>query len=588
MLKELQIFMPTGSQNSKTPAQFLPQQYSAESENAEFRDELLQNRKGVKKWHNTALSGPVLLLEQCNYPSGDEYLIAFTTKDIYYWDSGNEVFKYLTPIYNTGTVAVTNGSKIITGTDTVWKTGDNTKTGDYFRLGGLNGATPVWYEVDTVDTDTQITLKVAYAGSNASGEAYTIRKIFTGDRTDYWRFVKFPDADLGTVYVFTNGINQPIYWDGDTGNLAVSIANAPIGRYIGVLKGHIILGWIIESGTFTDLIRWCDNYDITTWTASNYLQMPEVPGEITGFAPIGDWLMIFRDGAHGILNYIGGKSVYEHEYLMKNLGTKSPSSICSTNNGVLWLGEDLKFHLYTGSKYELLADELSPVLNNLDPEHLNYVVSGYYPTKNQVRWAVPYGNPDDNNKVIMNDQFYGTWHPWVYANGDIICSFGKYLRLTDLYLDDAVYGEYYLDEIDGYLDDNFLLAGVSIPLMGGIDGYVYQADIGVDDDGSSFETTLIFKKFDCDKPSSKKRFFKLQPYVRAETLGNLYVSVKEDDKKTYSAEQAVNLIDDDNDVIKKMLTFNANGQTLQPKFRIPDPFQMLGFILHYSLRERMK
>jgi len=389
MLQELAVFMPTGSPNLKTPAQFLPQQYSAESENAEFRDELLQNRKGVKKWHDTALSGAVLLLERCVYPNADEYLIAITTKDIYYWDSGNEVFKYLTPIYNTGTVTVTNGSKIITGTG-VWKTGDNTKAGDYFRLGGLNDATPVWYEIDTVDTDPQITLKVAYAGADAAGEAYTIRKIFTGTRTDYWRFAKFPDSALGTVYAFTNGVDHLIYWDGDITNLAVSVAAAPVGRYIGVLKGHIILGWITN---YPDMIFWCDNFDITTWTASNYLQMPEVPGEITGFSPLGDWLMIFRDGAHGILNYIGGQNVYEHEYLMKNLGTKSPSSIVSTNQGVKWLGDDFRFHLYTGSKYELLANELSPILDNLDPSKLDYVVSNYYPTKNQVRWLCLTVNP---------------------------------------------------------------------------------------------------------------------------------------------------------------------------------------------------
>ena len=160
--------------------------------------------------------------------------------------------------------------------------------------------------------------------------------------------------------------------------------------------------------------------------------------------------------------------------------------------------------------------------------------------------------------------------------------------MTDLYLDDAVYGEYYLDELDDYLDTNLFLANATIPLMGGTDGYIYQADEGVNDDGEDYETTLVFKKFDCGKPSQKKRFFKVQPYINSEASGNMYVSVKEDDKKVYSTEQAVSLIDADNDVIKKMLTFNANGQTLQPKFRIPDPFQMLGFVLHYNLREKIK
>ncbi|MBU1082707.1 MAG: hypothetical protein KKB59_19635, partial [Spirochaetes bacterium] len=219
MLKQIGVFSPTGTENPKTPAQFLNQAYSALSENCQFIDEMLQNRLGNEVFIDQELSGAVLFQKQLDFPDNGvlterRFLVVITTKDIYYLDTGTDTFKYLTPTYTTGTIAVTQTSKTVTGTDTLWAA--NAKAGDYIRLGALNAATPVWYEIDEVVGNTEITLVTAYAGDTASSQTYTIRKTFTGGRTDYWRYIRIPDKNLGTVYVFANGTDYEIYWDGDT------------------------------------------------------------------------------------------------------------------------------------------------------------------------------------------------------------------------------------------------------------------------------------------------------------------------------------------------------------------------------------
>lgn len=76
--------------------------------------------------------------------------------------------------YVEGTVAVTNNSTGITGTDTLWNT--NIVAGDYFRVDTDKTKDQVWYKVSSVTNDTAIVLSTVYAGDTASGKAYTIAK----------------------------------------------------------------------------------------------------------------------------------------------------------------------------------------------------------------------------------------------------------------------------------------------------------------------------------------------------------------------------------------------------------------------------
>lgn len=75
--------------------------------------------------------------------------------------------------YSTGTVAVTNGSKTVTGTTTVWNT--NADAGMLFQ----RGAGTRYYAVASVDSATQITLVDPYEGATLSGQTYTLSRLGT-------------------------------------------------------------------------------------------------------------------------------------------------------------------------------------------------------------------------------------------------------------------------------------------------------------------------------------------------------------------------------------------------------------------------
>jgi hypothetical protein len=75
--------------------------------------------------------------------------------------------------YRTGTVAVTNGSKTVTGVGTLWTTAVN--AGDAFALVDANlNPTGAWYEVEAVTNNTTLVLKQSYAGITGSNKQYCV------------------------------------------------------------------------------------------------------------------------------------------------------------------------------------------------------------------------------------------------------------------------------------------------------------------------------------------------------------------------------------------------------------------------------
>jgi hypothetical protein len=100
--------------------------------------------------------------------------------------------------YSTGTATVTNGSATVTGTNTLWLA--NVTAGDSFTVAGDG----VMYDVASVDSDTQITLSVNYAGVTASGVVYAIGTGFTVPDS----FPEMSQGDIETATIFTRAMRK--------------------------------------------------------------------------------------------------------------------------------------------------------------------------------------------------------------------------------------------------------------------------------------------------------------------------------------------------------------------------------------------
>ncbi|MHA2064689.1 MAG: hypothetical protein ACXABY_09975, partial [Candidatus Thorarchaeota archaeon] len=146
-------------------------------------------------------------------------LIVTDGMDIYwYYDpftappTGVNNRKLINPQYRTGTVTVTNGSAVVTGSGTSWLSA-NIAENSIFCLKGNEEDPTYWYYVDSVDNDTQITLSGGYAEGTQSGQAYVVMcrlESYEGAVED-----RIPDhTSFEDKMVLAWGI-EPTMWYGD-------------------------------------------------------------------------------------------------------------------------------------------------------------------------------------------------------------------------------------------------------------------------------------------------------------------------------------------------------------------------------------
>lgn len=94
--------------------------------------------------------------------------------------------------YAVGTIAVTNGSPNIVGTSTLW-TG-NVVAGGWITITNSN----LSYQIQSVDSNTTITLTANYNGATASGQTYVIFQDFTS--VYQLPLINANDLQTGTMY----------------------------------------------------------------------------------------------------------------------------------------------------------------------------------------------------------------------------------------------------------------------------------------------------------------------------------------------------------------------------------------------------
>lgn len=574
-------FLPNKGQVLNTPEEFLLKQYSPHSRNMEFYNELLQGRSGLMKFSTTQLSGPIMLQDQFWEYSGGWSLMICTTKDIYKYDFSNLRFDILTPLYTTGTIEIQAGSQnIVRGSGTLWLA--NLDVGDFIKIGSGSVHTgSTWYQIKTVDSDTQLTLETN-AVTTAAGAAYVARKCFTGTSTDYWKSVTFVDAILGTVWIATNGVDAPMRYTG-TGQVQV-LANLPTGftscKYLAVYRQRLIMAWTIEGGQNSpQRWRWSDVANCESYNDSDFDDITDDDYWFTGLVSFNDYLILFRERDAFVARWVGGTYIFQREKSSTCGGCWAPNSIVPCGGNIYYYGPDNLFKRWDLVREEVISDGLFDFTKDLDPNLEQYICGWQVEYKNQIRFFVPYSSTSYNNFCLTFDYINDQWYPWEYSQAQALNCFGEYLLIDDLYVDDPAWGELYVDEVDGFWDTRLFLSGAPAIIYGGYDGYIRIADVSTTDDGVAYTRTLRLSRDNYSLPNQRKRLWKQQYWLQAETAGSISLKVRLDDKVLFDADiKTISLIESDKDIIKKNVTWDKYAENFQLELYSENHFALLGFL----------
>lgn len=459
---------------------------------------------------------------------------------------------------------------------------DNIAVGDYFKIGSTGihtGAT--WYEVLTVDSDTQITLTAVYAGSSADQQTYAIRLIFNGGPTDDWSCVKFTDENLGDIVVAVNGVDGPIYWTGSgqvafiTG-LATGFTSA---RYVNAYKDRIIYSWTIEGGSNqTERKRWSGVADITANNDLDFIDIIDEGGEIKGAINQGDYHITVKADNFYTGRYIGGDEIFGFERAQSPVGCKSGRSLVIDKEWLYYYGKDNKFHRWNLVTDQVISEGVFDESKNFDPELDVQINGANFVHRNQIRWFCPLNANGYNNHVFVFDYKNESMQIWTCSAEQALHSIGYYLLQDDLYLDDAIWGDYYLDEQTGYWDDVSVLSSAPVFIYGGYDGYVRICDTGTTDDSLSYTSILRIKRLNFNAPQNRKRLWKQQYWFEQSAVGSVSLSIYKDDSVSSTAITTFDLNDETRDIVKLTATVDLHAEDFQPELQSTGFFALLGFL----------
>jgi len=456
------------------------------------------------KGSNLPLNGPIMLLDQYYKFDGTERLIAITTDDAYYYDVSSNTWKLITDCYTTGTVSVTNGSAVVTGSGTSWS--GNVSAGDKFGVGSTDpNEITTWYTIQSVDSDTQITLTSNYQGPTESGQSYCIRKLYTGDEDNL-----FYAEIMNDLFIVTNYVNPIKKWDA-TGVMTNLGGNPPKAKFMRKYKDYLVLGYTYDTMAHPQRVQWCDTGNPESWTINNsnagYIDLAEGADWITGMEILGDRLIVFKERSIYSGYLVGTSEIFNFDIKVSGIGTPTGASIGSLGDELIFLGwdnvyafngitvedigEPIKDELFSIMNSEKIGNCHALVIEELDEYHLFVPsVGSTYP---DTEWVYNYIRKTWYRNSRKNISRTGYYQKQSYSTWDTLPGTWDFQTAR---WDDRVY--YSLSPTN---------------LLGDKDGYIYEWDYTLNDEnGSAIDGWFTTKDFTMNDFLRRKIWLRLDIY----------------------------------------------------------------------------
>ena len=183
--------------------------------------------------------------------------------------------------------------------------------------------------------------------------------------------------------------------------------------------------------------------DLTLGDGSTFVQAVETKREI----------LVWTDTALNSMRFIGPPFTFGLQQLASNITIMSPNAAVATEDVVYWMGID-NFYVYAGQTQQLPCTVKDKVFLDFNLEQSDKVVSGINSEFSEVFWFYPSASSADNDRYV------------VYNYGEKVWYFGNLSRTA--WLDRGVR---------------------TFPIATGSQ-YIYNHELGYDDDGSAMDSFI--------------------------------------------------------------------------------------------------
>lgn len=226
------------------------------------------------------------------------------------------------------------------------------------------------------------------------------------------------------------------------------------------------------------LIRWADQDTPGDWTPTQTntagdLRVSRGSRIVRALASRQE-ILVWTDSNLYTLQFLGTTDVFGLQEYADNISIMSPRCMASASNITYWMGQD-KFYAYTGRVETLPCSLRNHVFANFNFGQAEQVVCGTNEQWNEVWWFYPSGEADYNDSYVVYNHLERIWY------------YGTIERTA--WLDTP------LRELP--IGANTPINSETDPITTGA-GYIYDHEVGVDDDGAPMESYIQSNDFDLE------------------------------------------------------------------------------------------
>lgn len=394
---------------------------------------------------------PVTLIASFTARDAITKTIFGNTTDLFVWDGAVEAVHYITPNYVEGTVDVTSGSAVVTGSGTLWSA--NLKAGDYIHIGSDDERSPAaeWYRIAAVNSDTQLTLESEYEGTTGAGLSYTARQTFTGSMADPFYTETFYGASHltegadGDRWYATNGIDPIVAWDGSSPTVyRPNLGNGTLEtckflrRYKNVMfyVAPRVSGELRSFSVRTSAIGRPE--DVATLEASEFI-VHDGADPLVAAEHIGELLAIYSKRTITLAQYVGPPLMYVFRTAATGYGPRSPRAIAKFPDHHRFVGADSMYRFDGVAARPEDTHIWKEVTRQISPQRAGLLTAFFDESRGELHWITPLNSDEDTSNGPPEQAF--TLHyledvgdePSPYSRRELpALALGHYQRATTL------------------------------------------------------------------------------------------------------------------------------------------------------------
>lgn len=176
-----------------------------------------------------------------------------------------------------------------------------------------------------------------------------------------WEWTKAPVVEAKGPFYGVNGTNTPQYWTGaaaETKDWTATTGSVPNGTIIGYFDNRVVIakGSTLYASDILNPFKWASP---DGWATEIN---PEDGGEITGFGPVGPYLMVFKERKSFLITDM---ETGAYRQVSGDTGCLAKRSVVPTEVGLWFLSTDGEILLTDGQSFDRQIQEpIAPVLLN--------------------------------------------------------------------------------------------------------------------------------------------------------------------------------------------------------------------------------